>query len=289
MDLGLSGSADFFSLGTFSAKEIESLLNPTGVRIPPAPSAIQTLLNQGAEYLAQKSPFVLDTLADTYNTYLKTKSDKILSLTPATSIQASLQNPLVCSFDIGSADRGFIALDWRLSYVLVDALLGGINGVSIEKKQDEPYSIIETNILRPIFHQLLSLLAEDRSISITPTDISTILPAKPQNHTRFVFIVRTSAMAGKLCLDLPTSLIPQQTPEQLLNTHHISTLPMEMQAVITNLQTTLSSVLQWQVGTQLTLGNAEDISADLTVADKKVATVTLKTNTQTRQVSVEAV
>ncbi|MBO7257996.1 MAG: hypothetical protein J6V11_03555, partial [Alphaproteobacteria bacterium] len=82
MDLGLSGTTDFFSLGTFSAKEIESLLNPTGVRIPTSPSAIQTLLNQGAEYLAQKSPFSLDTLAETYNTFLKTKSDKILSLTP---------------------------------------------------------------------------------------------------------------------------------------------------------------------------------------------------------------
>ena len=98
-----------------------------------------------------------------------------------------------------------------------------------------------------------------------------------------------SAMAGKLCLDLPTSLIPQQMPEHLLNAHHIAQLPLETQAIISNLQTTLSTVLQWQVGTQLTLGNAEDISADLTIADKKVATVTLKTDTQIRQVSVEDV
>ena len=95
MDLGLSGSADFFSLGTFSAKEIEALLNPNGVRVQPSPSAIQTLLNQGAEYLAQKAPFALDTLAETYNIFLKNKSDKILSLMPAPS-QTALQNPLIC-------------------------------------------------------------------------------------------------------------------------------------------------------------------------------------------------
>ena len=289
MDLGLSRSSDFFSLGTFSAKEIEALLNPSGIRVPITPSAIQTLLNQGAEYLAQKTPFTLDTLAETYNSFLKTKSDKILSLTPAVSTQTILQNPLVCPFDIGTADNGFLAFDWRLSYVLVDALLGGINGVSIEKKQDEAYSIIETNILRPIFHQLLCLLAEDRNISVTPKAVSTSLPQTTKDHARFFFLIRTSAMAGKLCLDLPTSLIPQEVPEYLLSPEHISNLPIETQAVIGNLQTTLSHVLQWQVGTQLTLGEATQLSVDLVASDKKVATVTLKNDTSNRQVSVEAV
>ncbi|MBR5130571.1 MAG: hypothetical protein IKV03_05040 [Alphaproteobacteria bacterium] len=289
MDLGLSGSSDFFSLGTFSAKEIESLLNPNGVRTSYTPSAIQFLLNQGAEYLAQKKPFALETLAETYTTFLKTKSDKILSLTPTTTSTISLQNPLVCSFGIGTADCGFLALDWRLSYVLIDALLGGINGVSIEKKQDEPYSIIETNILSPIINQLLSILAEDRNISITSSELSTTLPILNNNRTRSIFLVKTSAVAGKLCLDLPSSLIPQEKEEYLFSNKHVLDLPIETNAVIGNLETTLSNVLQWQVGTQLTLGNIEELHTNLTVAHKKIATVTLKTETQDRQVSVEAI
>lgn len=289
MDLGLSGSADFFSLGTFSAKEIEALLNPSGIRVPISPSAIQTLLNQGAEYLAQKSPFALETLANTYNTFLKTKSDKILSLTPTSSSQTTFQNPLICSFNIGTADFGFLAFDWRLSYVLLDALLGGINGVSIEKKQDEPYSVIETNILRPIFHQLLCLLAEDRNISISPTTLSTTLPQKTKDHTRLFFLIRTSAVAGKLCLDIPSSLIPQETPEYLLSSEQMMNLPIETQAVIGHLQTTLAQVLEWQVGTELNLGNTEQVVIDLIASHKKVASVSLKTDTPNRQISVEAV
>ena len=289
MDLGLSGTTDFFSLGTFSAKEIESLLNPTGVRIPTSPSAIQTLLNQGAEYLAQKSPFSLDTLAETYNTFLKTKSDKILSLTPASSNQTTLQNPLICSFDVGSADNGFLAFDWRLSYVLIDALLGGINGVSIEKKQDEPYSVIETNVLRPIFHQLLSLLATDRNIAITPTTMSTVMQTQSKEHTRIFFLIRTPAVSGKLCLEIPSSLIPQEIPEHLLSSAQLAHLPIETQAVIGNLRTTLSDVLNWQIGTELTLGNLEQVAVDLITAHKKVASISLKTDTPNRQVSVEGV
>lgn len=287
MDLGLSGSADFFSLGTFSAKEIEALLNPTGIRVPTSPSAIQTLLNQGAEYLAQKSSFSLDTLAISYGNFLKTKSDKILSLTPASLTHTSLPNPLICTFDIGAADNGFLAFDWRLSYVLIDALLGGINGVSIEKKQDEPYSIIETNILRSVFTQLLNLLAEDRSVSITPGNISTVIPPQDKAHTRLYFLVRTSSVAGKICLDLPSSLMPQENPEYILSTEHILNLPIETHALIGNLQTTLSNVLNWQVGTLLNLGEAENISADLIASHKKVASVILKNDTSERQVSVE--
>ncbi len=289
MDLGLSGTADFFSLGTFSAKEIEALLNPNGIRVPTSPSAIQTLLNQGAEYLAQKSPFALDTLAETYNTYLKTKSDKILSLTPASISQITLQNPLVCSFNVGTADSGFLAFDWRLSYVLVDALLGGINGVSIEKKQEEPYSVIETNILRPIFHQLLDLLATDRNVSITPTHMATLIPTQSKDHTRLFFLIRTPAVSGKLCLEIPSSLIPQETPEFLLSPTHIAHLPIETQAVISNLQTSLSHVLNWEVGTELTLGNINQVAVDLVASHKKVASVSLKNTSSVRQVSVEAV
>ncbi len=289
MDLGLSSSADLFASGSFSPEEISALINPTGARVQNTPSAIQVLLNQGAEYLAQKNPFELEHLMQSFGTFFKTKSDKVQSISSVLGDQLSFQNPLVCSFDIGATDRGMIAFDWRLSYVLIDALLGGINGVSIEKKQDEPYSAIEKNVLMPVICQLLDLVAEDRGVVTKPVGLSSSLPVKEISHSRFVFFVRTPVLSGKMCLDLPTHLVPKSQSGPLIFADDLVDVPVVAQAVISNLQTSVAEVSQWQVGTQLMLGAANQLQIDLSVGNKTVAQVEMQTDTPERRVCVEAV
>lgn len=290
MDLGLSTSPDFFTPSGFSPEEISALINPENVRPIRPQNAIQTLLNQGAEYLSRKAPFALEHVLTAWQSYLHVKSEKILSLTPSLVADKSCQNPLVCSFNIGSVDKGFIAFDWRLSYVLIDALLGGINGVSIEKRQDEPYSEIEKNILYPVFYHLLDLLAEDRNITIHASELSTAFPLESPQHTRFTFLARTPTMSGKIFLSIPSNLLPSTEKENLFTDNNLlQTLPIETQAVINGYQTTLADMLAWTVGTELTLGTSDQMSIDLNVNHKTIACAKPDgSNATKRQVIVES-
>lgn len=289
MDLGLSNSADFLSSGSFSPEEIQALINPTGIHISTSPSAIQVLLNQGAEYLCQKNPFELNALLQKFSAYLKTKSDKIQSIVPIIQETSSVQNPLVYTFDIGTLGHGLIALDWRLSYVLIDALLGGINGVSIEKRQDEPYSVIEQNVLMPVIRHLLSLTATDRNVLINAIYPSTTVPVPTPELKRFSFLVRTPVSSGKMILDLPASLVPHAHDIPLISETALSHIPVQVQAVISGIQTSLADVLTWQAGTELSFGRIDELLTDIAIAGKTIAYAKVQENASERRVCVEAV
>lgn len=288
MDLGLSAATDFLSPSGFSLDEIGALINPTHVTVPRSISAIQVLLNQGAEYLSQKTPSALEYVQNAWQSYLHTKSNKILGIMPASDTDQTCQNPLVCSFDIGASNTGFIAFDWRMSYVLIDALLGGINGVSIEKKQDEPYSDIEKNILQPIFEHMLNLLSQDRNVMIKTTGVSAAFPMESEAHKKFVFFVRTPSVSGKIFLSLPCDLVPQPVQENFFLPETLPlNIPIEIQASIGDFESTLSEVLSWQVGTQLILGNSKAVQGSLTVSGKTVAEIAPIDTSGERQVIVE--
>ncbi|MGN1063685.1 MAG: hypothetical protein ACI4QM_05130 [Alphaproteobacteria bacterium] len=288
MDLGLQYTDIVNEKNAFGTDDISTVFGyssePTSANV----SAVQTLLNQGAEYLSQKGPFVFEELTRLWFYYLSGKSGKILSLTPTGCAAGSYFNPLVCPFEIGATDTGFIAFDWQTSYVLIDALLGGINGVSIEKKQNQPYSEIEKNILQPVFYRLVALLAEDQHLVIKPVDLSASLPFQEAHHTRLNFLVRTPAVTGKICIQLPTRYIPTPTAENLFpDPQALENIPVEITGHTPYQNIPLKEVLAWEVGTRLTfLAPAKAIV--LNIRKTKIGTATITAETP-YQIRIEAI
>lgn len=287
MDLGLPHINDYTDKKSYNADEISALFGFGSSQTAPPISAIQTLLNQGAEYLSQKEAFALETLVHSWFHYLSEKSSKILSLTPAAIPVNSYTNPLVCPFEIGTVDTGFIAFDWQTCYVLIDALLGGINGVSIEKKQNQPYSDIEKNILQPVFHHLVALMADDRHMVIKPVSLSASLPLQNKSDTRITFIIRTPGATGKICLQLPTAYIPAQEPEKLFqNAEILNRIPLTATAMAGHMTMSLKDVLAFKPGTQLTFPAKRAIS--LQINSRDIASAKVISDTP-RHIQIEGV
>ncbi len=287
MDLGLKSDADFMTTGNFSPEEISALINPVRSVLCEQQSAIQILLNQGAEYLAQKKPSVFEKLMRSWQFDLSQKSPKVQSLSLSLISNGTLQNPLFCPFCVGDAGMGYIAFDWRVSYILIDGLLGGINGVSIEKKQEQPYSAIEKNILRPVFGTLLSLLSDEIKMSLTIQEPTTTAPFEHTIGADFSFLLKTPTTTGKIYLKLPLSVVPKQKESPLFCADDLKDIPLSADALIAGFKTTLSQVLDWQVGTTLTLGTQEQTKAAVSVNNMIIAAGQIQTDKNMRQIVME--
>ncbi len=287
MDLGLNNDADFMTTGNFSPEEISALINPVRSMLCEQQSAIQILLNQGAEYLAQKKPSIFENLMRSWQFDLSQKSPKIQSLSLSSISDGTLQNPLFCPFCTGDTDMGYIAFDWRVSYILIDGLLGGINGVSIEKKQEQPYSAIEKNILQSVFGSLLSVLSEEIKTPVTMRPLTTTLPFEATIGADFTFLIKTPATTGKIYLKLPLSVVPVQPETPLFCADDLKDIPLPAHALIAGFKTTLSQVLDWQVGTTLTLGNQDQTKAAVSVNNMIVAAGQIQTDKNRRQIVME--
>ncbi|MBR4926818.1 MAG: FliM/FliN family flagellar motor switch protein [Alphaproteobacteria bacterium] len=271
MDLGLRSDTDFMTTGNFSPEEISALINPIRSTSCEQQSAIQILLNQGAEYLAQRKPSVFENLMRSWHFDLSKKSPKIQSLSSSSASNNTLQNPLFCSFNIEGTDIGYIAFDWRVSYILIDGLLGGVNGVSIEKKQEQPYSVIEKNILQSVFGSLLTLLGDEIKKTITIHELTTHPPFEKAPGADFTFLLKTPTTTGKIYLKLPLSVVPQRKETPLFSVDDLKDIPLPAQALIGGMNTTLSQAMNWQVGTTLTLGTQEQMKIALFVNDMIIA------------------
>lgn len=263
MDLGVTQNDDFFSSATLlSPEEINALLNPSDITLPDQPSAIQVLLNQGAEILAQKQPSVFEDLYRTWHTYLTQKNTKIITLTEALISGNLGTNAIICPFEINKTETGFIAFDWTTAYILIDGMLGGINGLSIEKRQEQSYSAIEKNLLLPLLHTLIKTLAETLSTPLMPLPLTTFIPALVTDEKRLVLSVRTPATVGKIMVSLPTTLVPQKISQPLFYDHTdlLTRIPLVTEAVLNVRPMTLKEIDEWTIGTTLSLPPIPDVT-----------------------------
>lgn len=255
MDLGVTYTDDFASSASIlSPEEIAALLGPMDIDLPTHPSAIQVLLNQGAEALSQKPTSVLDRICPAWLAHLSTQNHKIVAITRTQNPPVLGSLPLVCPFKT-EKQTGLIAFDWTTAYLLIDGMLGGVNGLSIEKKPDQPYSSIEQTLLEPVLHRLLSALSHELGTSLTPLPLSASLPAQSPKATRLMFTVRTSVSVGKIMLELPEDFIPDETPAFLFENPSdlLARLSFETIAMAQTTPTTLKQIQSWTIGTTLPL------------------------------------
>lgn len=287
MDLGTTFNDDFFSsAGLLSQEEMDALLNPANTPLVEEPSAIQVLLNQGAEYLAAQQQHPLADLNTLFQTYLRQKSPKILSITPTQSA-GTFTKPLTCPFEVKNK-RGFIALDWTTCYILIDALLGGINGVSIEKKQEQPYSLVEKNILMPICYKMVTFIGSFLKSSANAWPLETCLPPQTTHETRFTFVVRTAGATGKICLCLPDCCVPQPKQELLFENHwdKLLSIPFTPMATLKTYMT-LKNVFEWSTGSVLQFSSIPQGSVEITCHQTPICHGRLKTHGPNRQVEIQ--
>ena len=287
MDLGLKNDTDFITPGNFSPEEIYALINPIRSTLREQQSAVQILLNQGAEYLAQKKPDIFENLMHLWHFDLSKKSPKIQSISLSPISTGTLQTPLFCPFNIDENTSGYLAFDWRVSYILIDGLLGGINGVSIEKKQEQPYSAIEKNILKPVFQSLITALSNEIKTPLTTQELSTHTPFENTPCTNFSFLIKTPTTTGKIYLKIPSSVIPKQVQQPLFPQDVLKEIPIEATALVGGFKATLSQVINWQVGTHLILGQDTQTTTAITVDDKIVAIGQIQIDSSNRQIVME--
>ena len=117
--------------------------------------AMQILLNQGQKNLSKNSLAFQEKIQKII-AVLKKYNPKIFSLKAYPKEDVFLDTPLVAP--VGGKE---IVLDWTTAYLLIDAKLGGINGLSIEKRRHKNYSELEKKILWPLFKELAALLTSD--------------------------------------------------------------------------------------------------------------------------------
>ena len=113
--------------------------------------AMQILLNQGQKALSKHSEASQAKIRKIL-TILQTYNPKISSLKAYPKEDVFLDTPLVAN--LGDQE---IVLDWTTAYLLIDAKLGGINGLSIEKRRYKTYSHLEKKLLSPFFNSVASL------------------------------------------------------------------------------------------------------------------------------------
>lgn len=274
MDLGVTYTDDFASSASIlSPEEIAALLGPMDINVPTHPSAIQVLLNQGAEALSQKPTSVLDRICPVWLAHLNTQNHKIVAITRTQNPPVLGSLPLVCPFKT-EKHIGLIAFDWTTAYLLIDGMLGGVNGLSIEKKPDQPYSSIEQTLLEPVLHRLLSALSHELGSSLTPLPLATSLPIASAKATRLMFTVRTSVSVGKIMLELPENFIPEEAPAFLFENPSdlLAHLSFETTAVAQTAPTTLKQVQSWTIGTTLPLTLTQLACGPTSLATGRVST-----------------
>lgn len=288
MDLGVTQNDDFFSsVSILSPEEINALLNPLDVTLPDHPSAIQVLLNQGAEVLAQKQPSLFEDICRTWHVLLAQKNAKITAVSEALVAGVLGPNALVCPFVLPTGETATLAFDWTTAYLLIDGMLGGINGLSIEKKQEQPYSEIEKNLLTPLLHQLMTEVSAAFSFSATPLTLAANLPIQRPFEKRFMFSVRTASTVGKMMLSLPQALLPVVESEGLFDScsEILADIPVETAAVLEGPQMTLKEINEWTVGTMLSLSYEK--SAHLVCGEIILGVGALKTKGLFREIQIQ--
>ena len=200
--------------------------------------------------------------------------------------------PLPAILSVFKADEwdnyGLLVVDSALIYSIVDVLLGGRRGTAAMRIEGRPYTTIERNLVERMVHVVLS----DLSAAFDPLSPVTFRFDRLETNPRFATIVRpgNAAVLAKLRIDMEDRggrlelLIPYATLEpvrelllqmfmgekfgrdSIWETHLANELwltDVSINAVLDQTTLPLKDVLQWRVGSQLTLHTKPDGLVDL--------------------------
>ena len=200
--------------------------------------------------------------------------------------------PLPAILSVFKADEwdnyGLLVVDSALIYSIVDVLLGGRRGTAAMRIEGRPYTTIERNLVERMVHVVLS----DLSAAFDPLSPVTFRFDRLETNPRFATIVRpgNAAVLAKLRIDMEDRggrlelLIPYATLEpvrelllqmfmgekfgrdSIWETHLANELwltDVSLTAVLDPTTLPLKDVLQWRVGSQLTLHTKPDGLVDL--------------------------
>jgi len=173
---------------------------------------------------------------------------------------------------------GLMTVDSALIYSIVDVLLGGRRGTAAMRIEGRPYTTIERNLVE----RMVTVVLSDLSAAFDPLSPVNFRFERLETNPRFATIARpaNAAVLARLRVDMEDRggrlelLIPYATLEpvrelllqmfmgekfgrdsiweahlagELWNTH------VPLQAVLDTFEYSLRDVLNWQVGTRLTL------------------------------------
>lgn len=207
-------------------------------------TAIQILLNQGEEALKdiKKTTDTLTKILD----ILQTKNKKIDSIQGLSMPPDFIDTPLIatCSFE----DRDYhILFDWTTSYLIIDSSLGGINGLSIEKKRIKKYSQIDLGILKTIFQKIFySLCPELKGLEVS-------FDKNIKNPEQILFYsVHTPQTTGLIGLFLKSPSL-KTSPFIFSKDFLCKHLMLGLDSYILHKEMVLSDIQKWEKGTLLEL------------------------------------
>jgi len=284
--------------------EIDSLLGfePDSVNLSDT-SGIMALVNS-AMVSYERLPMlevVFDRLVRMMSTSLRNfTSDNVeVNLDQITSIRfgdylSSIPLPaMLAVFKAEEWDNyGLLVVDSAMIYSIVDVLLGGRKGTAAMRIEGRPYTTIERNLVE----RLVQVILADLSASFDPLSPVTFRFDRLETNPRFATIVRpgNAAMLTRLRIDMEDRggrlelLIPYATLEpvrelllqmfmgekfgrdSIWESHLASELWMtdvNIRAVLDEVTMPLGDVLEWQVGSHITLDQQVDGLVELRCGD----------------------
>jgi flagellar motor switch protein FliM len=173
---------------------------------------------------------------------------------------------------------GLVIVDSPLIYSIVDVLLGGRRGTAMMRVEGRPYTTIERNLVE----RMLFLVLNDMSAAFDPLSPVTFRFERLETNPRFTAIARpaNAAVVVKLRIDMEDRggrleiVLPYATLEpvrelllqmfmgekfgrdSIWENHLINELlytKVKLLAVIDEFMLPLSEVMEWKVGTQISL------------------------------------
>jgi flagellar motor switch protein FliM len=190
---------------------------------------------------------------------------------------------------------GLLTVDSALIYSIVDVLLGGRRGTAAMRIEGRPYTTIERNLVE----RLVSVVLTDLSGAFDPLSPVTFRFDRLETNPRFATIGRpaNAAVLARLRVDMEDRggrlevLLPYATLEpvreillqgflgekfgrdSIWEAHLAGELwytSVPIQAVLDSVELSLRDVLEWRVGTRISLNATKDTDVDLVCGDLKM-------------------
>jgi flagellar motor switch protein FliM len=190
---------------------------------------------------------------------------------------------------------GLLTVDSALIYSIVDVLLGGRRGTAAMRIEGRPYTTIERNLVE----RLVSVVLTDLSGAFDPLSPVTFRFDRLETNPRFATIGRpaNAAVLARLRVDMEDRggrlevLLPYATLEpvreillqgflgekfgrdSIWEAHLAGELwytSVPIQAVLDTVELSLRDVLEWRVGTRISLNATKDTDVDLVCGDLKM-------------------
>ncbi len=208
---------------------------------------------------------------------------------------------------------GLLTVDSALIYSIVDVLLGGRRGTAAMRIEGRPYTTIERTLVERMVHVVLS----DLSASFDPLSPVSFRFDRLETNPRFAAITQpgNAAILVKLRIDMEDRggrlelLIPYATVEPIRELllqmfmgekfgrdsiweNHLSNelyhTHVDLTAVLGRTHAPLSEVLNWRIGTQLTLNQGTDDLIEMHCGDRPMYLARMGRRGSNLAVQVEA-